>query len=303
MAIRSRFAAAAQRRQQRQLRRGKAPRVSPTIEREHMRNARRVLAAFHDAIMRELVPAAIAAGYTLERVDTSGLHVLATLHSLGDRARKAATAFKKPARTIGKRLVDFSAKEAVRTMGEVAVISTQSVATFADEFADDAAVKLESFMLNSLSLAEKLIYGAAMLGLDGAQLQEQVSDGLDAQQSRVTGSASNAIGQWSADINKTRQEDSGVERAVWTTMHDPKVRPAHKALDGDVYSLDEPPLKASDSDNGEDCFPGDDWNCRCAGVPLIGGEKASTFERPAVDTRYQLPVGSGAGFMEEDEAA
>lgn len=56
----------------------------------------------------------------------------------------------------------------------------------------------------------------------------------------------------------------GVTRAMWVTEEDERVRPAHRAMHGTAYSLDgPPPLPAAYSSNQEDCWPGDDFNCRC----------------------------------------
>lgn len=63
-------------------------------------------------------------------------------------------------------------------------------------------------------------------------------------------------------INQIRQEDLGIERYVWVTRGDHKVRPAHAALNGEVFSWDHP------SDEGH---PGQTPNCRCHAVPHPAG--------------------------------
>ena len=60
-------------------------------------------------------------------------------------------------------------------------------------------------------------------------------------------------------INQLRQEDLGIERYVWVTQGDHKVRPEHAALNGEVFSWDHP------SDEGH---PGQTPNCRCHAVPV-----------------------------------
>lgn len=63
-------------------------------------------------------------------------------------------------------------------------------------------------------------------------------------------------------INQLRQEDLGIERYVWVTQGDHKVRPEHAALHGEVFSWDHP------SDEGH---PGQAANCRCHAVPHPAG--------------------------------
>lgn len=57
---------------------------------------------------------------------------------------------------------------------------------------------------------------------------------------------------------------AGVTECEWQSRDDRRVRPAHHALDGTRFTYDGPaPLTADKSSNGEPCFPGQDYNCRC----------------------------------------
>jgi SPP1 gp7 family putative phage head morphogenesis protein len=72
-------------------------------------------------------------------------------------------------------------------------------------------------------------------------------------------------------MNEAAQVQSGVEQYVWVTARDERVRLEHAALHGGIFDWDDPPLDASQSSNGEDCHPGDDYNCRCIASPLVAG--------------------------------
>lgn len=66
------------------------------------------------------------------------------------------------------------------------------------------------------------------------------------------------------NITTETYQNAGVIEAEWHSRDDRRVRPAHHALHGALFRYDgPPPLKAADSSNGEDCYPGDDYNCRC----------------------------------------
>jgi SPP1 gp7 family putative phage head morphogenesis protein len=70
-------------------------------------------------------------------------------------------------------------------------------------------------------------------------------------------------------FNRAAQRDAGVDSYRWQSMHDNRVRPEHEHLDGIEFDWDDPPLGADESSNGEDCHPGDDYNCRCVAVPVV----------------------------------
>lgn len=60
-------------------------------------------------------------------------------------------------------------------------------------------------------------------------------------------------------INQLRQEDLGIERYVWHSQDDAKVRDSHADYDDQVFRWDDPP---------EGGHPGEAHNCRCYAEPI-----------------------------------
>ena len=104
-------------------------------------------------------------------------------------------------------------------------------------------------------------------GDDLDELSDKLDEGLDGVTGGALAWAALAFGDMFADKNKGAQEDAGVSSYTWLSMNDSHVRPAHAALDGETADWDDPPLKASESDNGEDDHPGQDFGCRCIASP------------------------------------
>lgn len=67
----------------------------------------------------------------------------------------------------------------------------------------------------------------------------------------------------SIDLPLERKDDPSTERYVWRSRRDEKVRPAHRANDGHIFSWSTPP---------ETGHPGTEPNCRCVAVPYREGE-------------------------------
>ena len=65
-------------------------------------------------------------------------------------------------------------------------------------------------------------------------------------------------------FSRVRQTGLGITRNEWQTAGDDLVRPSHAEMDGEIYDLDDPPLV-----DGDPMFPGDDFNCRCVGAPVV----------------------------------
>jgi SPP1 gp7 family putative phage head morphogenesis protein len=84
-------------------------------------------------------------------------------------------------------------------------------------------------------------------------------------------------------INQARQEAAGVERYVWSTSGDERVRDEHQALDGQTFSWDSPP---------EPGHPGEDIQCRCIALPIIAeleGDAIIFPKRPAAPPKKKDP--------------
>ena len=60
-------------------------------------------------------------------------------------------------------------------------------------------------------------------------------------------------------INQLRQQDLGIERYIWRSQDDAKVRDSHAAYDDQVFRWDEAPAGG---------HPGQAHNCRCYAEPL-----------------------------------
>lgn len=106
-------------------------------------------------------------------------------------------------------------------------------------------------------------------GLDG-----MLRDGLDGISGSALSLAAIGFGYLFGGLIRTAQTEAGVTSYKWMAQHDSVVRPEHVALDnGDTYDWDDPPLDADESSSGEECHPGEDYNCRCVASPVTPDEE------------------------------
>lgn len=69
-----------------------------------------------------------------------------------------------------------------------------------------------------------------------------------------------------AEVNAARQQNLGIERYIWRSVDDERVRSAHGDFDGNEYRWDDPP---GDGSPQEGTHPGTAINCRCYPVPIL----------------------------------
>ncbi len=100
---------------------------------------------------------------------------------------------------------------------------------------------------------------AAILGTAGARHAETIAREIEEQlgvtEQRADFIARDSIATLNTKITRHRAEAAGVERYIWTTVGDDRVRPEHADLDGKVFDIDD-----GDPEEGQ---PGDAPNCRC----------------------------------------
>ena len=155
-------------------------------------------------------------------------------------------------------------------LSEQAYMFTDAVASILEEYPVEAAKRVAQAFTEWESSGEGTYEGLSSI----------LSDVLDGAEGGIQNSLRLLFGSTFADMNKSVQIQAGVNGYYWHATHDARVRPAHAAMDntgeGDPYSWDDPPLKADQSSNEEDCHPGDDYNCRCAAIPAMGASPEET---------------------------
>lgn len=85
-----------------------------------------------------------------------------------------------------------------------------------------------------------------------------------------------------AEINKQRQQASGITHYIWTTCLDDRVRPSHAMLEAQLCDWLVPPLDGV-------YHPGEDINCRCVAFPILERSDIGVF----VDATFPVLDGSG----------
>ncbi|MCV2883066.1 phage minor head protein [Actibacterium sp. XHP0104] len=82
-------------------------------------------------------------------------------------------------------------------------------------------------------------------------------------------------------INQLRQEDLGIERYIWRSQDDAKVRDSRAAYDDRVFRWDNPP---------EDGHPGEAHNCRCYAEPVLPGVQSNVVLADFAPTAGVVPA-------------
>ncbi|MBR2215975.1 MAG: minor capsid protein [Selenomonadaceae bacterium] len=92
-----------------------------------------------------------------------------------------------------------------------------------------------------------------------AELTQEIRDITGAAKKRATLIAVDQVGKLHSQLSQYRQMNAGIERYIWVTMLDSRVRPKHRPRHGVSYRWDSPP---------DDGHPGWPIRCRCVAQPV-----------------------------------
>lgn len=111
---------------------------------------------------------------------------------------------------------------------------------------------------------EKLVLRGVREGVRPETIAADIEDRFGVAESRAALIAKDQTNKLFGDLNKERQHDLGVEKFVWRTSNDERVRESHAELEGEVFSWDDPPTV-----EGEVAIPGSAILCRCTAEPVL----------------------------------
>lgn len=96
-----------------------------------------------------------------------------------------------------------------------------------------------------------------------------------------------------AAYREARYADANINMYQWSTSNDSHVRPAHRELNGRIFSFDSPPI--TDPATGARNNPGCDFGCRCLPLPVVLTSGTGS-KRPLV--KYEV---AGGNLLETSE--
>lgn len=137
---------------------------------------------------------------------------------------------------------------------------------------EDVRPQIEAATLNSVTnikgLTDELAKRVQNTLINGA-IQEQpqteiakvLSDQFGWSAQRAASIARDQMATFNGMVNKVRQQQLGIDKYIWNTMNDERVRLEHERREGKIFRWDSPP---------EDGHPGEPINCRCVAAAYIG---------------------------------
>lgn len=142
-------------------------------------------------------------------------------------------------------------------------LSIEELATLKAEI--DEAIK-KNVAEAALELAAQIEANRAA-GANLERLREIIQHHFDKLKRRAKSIAEHRTAIFIAKERERLYKSIGVNSYIWQTRLDDRVRPDHRVLEGHQFTWDSPPV--TNRTTGAHNHPGEDYNCRCAPLPLI----------------------------------
>lgn len=127
---------------------------------------------------------------------------------------------------------------------------------------------IESLQGQELDAIEQILMRASRKGMQVREIQQQIQKRFSVSRSKAALLARDQTNKLNGELNQLRQQALGVDRYIWRTSQDERVRPMHAELDGTEQRWDRPPVTNPQGDRNH---PGEDYQCRCQAEPVLAG--------------------------------
>lgn len=241
-------------------------------------------AAVNEIIVPELSllakPRKDASRLASERIDATDAEKLADLIratrlSLEDDFSDEAIA--RMVSDIGDEISGYNRLEVARVFKSVLGVDLMSAEPNMDElisaFVRENVSLIKSVESQYLGEVEQVVLRGLRTGLRAEAMAKQLTGESEVDfvsrigkaESRAELIARDQTNKFYGQLTEARQAAAGIDKYIWRTALDERVRPEHVEREGEVFSWDAPP---------SDGHPGEAINCRCYAEPVIEIEEA-----------------------------
>jgi SPP1 gp7 family putative phage head morphogenesis protein len=127
-------------------------------------------------------------------------------------------------------------------------------------FVRENVALVKSIESMSLTQVEGIVQRGVRAGTRAELISQQIEEQLGVAGRRADIIARDQVGKFNGQLTELRQTELGIERFIWRTSNDEKVRPEHAELEGEVFEWRNLPSEG---------MPGEQVMCRCFAEPVL----------------------------------
>lgn len=134
------------------------------------------------------------------------------------------------------------------------------------EYTENIELSIKNFTDEQIKELREIVENNLFKKNSNKSLIKEIQDRYGVTESKAKFLARQETSLLTAKYRELRYREAGIIKYRWSTSHDPRVRPIHKELDGQIFTFDNPPIV---NNKGERKNPGEDFGCRCVPIGII----------------------------------
>lgn len=142
-------------------------------------------------------------------------------------------------------------------------LTPEMAEALAREYTDDLSTYISGWTEESVRRLREKVQQNAFNGFRSSELAKMLMKDYQISKNKADFLARQETSLLMSHFREERYKSVGVQKYRWSTAGDNRVRPEHKALNGRIFTWDNPPLETGEK------HPGEDFGCRCIAIPII----------------------------------
>lgn len=144
-----------------------------------------------------------------------------------------------------------------------AVVREEDLEKYLDAMATRNAELINGLSSDTVQKVKRTMIDAVINGRTVKETKREIANLFSVSDSRAELIAQDQTAKLTSDLNKIRHQQAGVQKYIWRTSLDERVRPRHQKLEGNEYEYDEP----TGAESG--LPPGQPIRCRCVAQGIV----------------------------------
>lgn len=171
--------------------------------------------------------------------------------------------------TLEKVFADINTqfKKTVTDKIGINVSFTQSQIEFlSKEYTDNLKLYIKNFSQEQTQILRQKAEDIVLSGTRAKDFTKIIQERFNVSQKKAKSLAKQEISLLTSKYKQVKYNKAGISKYKWSNSN-VRTRPDHKALNGKIFSYDDPPI--TNTETGARNNPGEDYGCNCIGIPLI----------------------------------
>jgi SPP1 gp7 family putative phage head morphogenesis protein len=151
-------------------------------------------------------------------------------------------------------------------------LSKKQIDTISEEYSENMKLYIRDFVDEEVKKLRKEVEANVMAGMRYENLVDTIQKSYGVSQNKAKFLARQESNLLVAKFREVRYREVGLEKYEWRCVAgsaEHPVRDSHLALDGKIFSWDNPPVTTMPGKPQRRNHPGEDYNCRCLAVPVL----------------------------------